>query len=205
MKVIALWLVIMLVGTAEVGSLPTGDKGRPFDGYILTNNTAIEIESDPPPDLVVNDETPKWTSKVFEVEEVWPGDSGNASLNLTNIGDPGTLSMNVTNLKDFEMGCNEPESLADSTCGDPGEGEGELSKKLDMQIWWDDNHNTVWDSGETIIAEGTLYNIAGVTYNLGSLNNTEIKYLGIAWSVDSTVGNEIMGDECSFDIQFALD
>lgn len=205
MKVIAFCLVIMLLGTVEVASLATGDMGRPFDRYILTNNTAIEIESDPPPDLVVNDETPKWTSKVFEVEEVWPGDSGNVTLNLTNIGDLGTLSMNVTNLLDSEKGCNEPESLADSTCGDPGEGEGELSKKLDMLIWWDDNNNGLYEPpGETLIAADTLYNIAGVTYNLGPLDNTEIKYLGIAWAVDSTVGNEIMGDECTFDIQFGL-
>jgi len=209
MKAILLWLLITLLGTTGVGSLPIGDMGRPIDRYIRDNDTAIEIESDPPPDLVVNDENP-WggatpgSSKVFEVDEVWPGDSGGATLKLQNIGDPGILSMNVTNLKDFEMGCNEPESLADSTCGDPGEGEGELSQKLDMRIWWDGNHNTVWDSGETIIAEDTLYNIAGVPYNLGSLNNTEIKYLGIAWWVDSTVGNEIMGDKCSFDIRFVL-
>jgi hypothetical protein len=203
MKVILLWLVIMLLGMAELGSPATGDMGRPFDRYILANNTAIKIKSDPPPDLVVNGENP-WVSILFEVEEVWPGDSGNATLKLTNKGDPGTLSMNVTNLLDFEMGCNEPESLVDSTCGDPGQGEGELSKKLDMRIWWDDNHNTVWDSGETIIAEDALYNIAGATYNLGSLNNNEIKYLVMAWSVDSSVGNEIMGDKCTFDIQFVL-
>jgi hypothetical protein len=42
-------------------------------------------------------------------------------------------------------------------------------------------------------------------YDLGPLDYMEIRYLGIAWSVDSTVGNEIMGDECSFDIQFVLD
>lgn len=198
MKVIAFWLVVMLLGMAVVGSLASGDMSRPFDGYILASNTASD-----PPDLVVRDENP-WTSKVFEIEEVWPGWWGGAALKLQNIGDPGILSMNVTNLKDFEMGCNEPESLADSTCGDPGEGEGELSKRLDMRIWWDKNHNAVWDSGEAIIAVDTLYNIAGVTYNLGSLNNTETKYLGIGWSVDSTVGHEIMGDKCSFDIHFIL-
>jgi len=206
MKAILLWLLITLLGTTGVGSQATGDMARPFDRYILNNDTAIEIESDPPPDLVVNDETPKWTSKVFEVEEVWPGDSGGATLKLQNVGDPGILSMNVTNLKDFEMGCNEPESLADSTCGDPGQGEGDLGQKLDMRIWWDDNNNgTCEPPGETSIAEDTLHNIAGVTYNLGSLNNTETKYLGIAWSVDSTVGNEIMGDKCTFDIRFVLD
>jgi hypothetical protein len=206
MKVIAFWLVIVLLGVAVVGSLAGGGTGIPFDGYILASNTA-ENESDSSPDLVVNDENP-WTSRVFEVEEVWPGDAGGATLKLQNIGDTGILSVNVTNLKDFEMGCNEPESLADSTCGNPGEGEGELSKNLDMRIWWDDNNNGSYEPGppfnETLVVEDTLYNIAGIAYNLGSLNNAETKYLGIGWSVDSTVGNEIMGDECSFGIQFVL-
>jgi hypothetical protein len=184
----------MLLGAAEIGTPATGDMGKPSDRYILTNNAAIEIESDPPPDLVVNNENP-WVSTVFEVDEVWPGDSGNVTLNLTNIGDPGTLQLHLLNLVDYPGITPEPEPTPDS---------GELSQKLDILIWWDDNYNTVWDSGETIIAEDALYNIAGVIYDLGSLNNAETKYLGIAWSVDSAVGNEIMGDRCSFDIQFGL-
>ena len=195
MKAIVLWLVIMLVGTAELGSLPIKDMGRPFDGYILANDTAIEIESDPPPDLVVNDENP-WTSRVFEVEEIWPGDSANVTLKLQNIGDPGTLYLHLPNLVDEPGITPEPEPTPDL---------GELSQNLDMLIWWDDNNNGIYDAGEgPPIAEDTLKNIACNIYDLGTLDYMEIRYLGIAWSVDSTVGNEIMGDKCSFDIQFAL-
>jgi hypothetical protein len=197
MKAILIWLVIMLLGTAELGSLAAGDMDDPFDRYILTNNTAIEIESDPPPDLVVNDETPKWISKVFEVEEVWPGDSGEATLKLQNIGDLGTLYLHLLNLMDEPGITPEPEPTPDS---------GELSQNLDMLVWWDDNNNGIYDAGEgPPIAEDTLENIACNIYDLGTLDYMEIRYLGIAWAVDSAVGNEIMGDKCSFDIQFVLD
>jgi len=197
MKAILIWLVIMLLGTAELGSLVAGDMDGPFDRYILNNNTAIEIESDPPPDLVVNDETPKWISKVFEVEEVWPGDSGEATLKLQNIGDLGTLYLHLLNLMDEPGITPEPEPTPDS---------GELSQNLDMLVWWDDNNNGIYDAGEgPPIAEDTLENIACNIYDLGTLDYMEIRYLGIAWAVDSAVGNEIMGDKCSFDIQFVLD
>lgn len=185
--------------------MATGGVAEFFYRYML-DNTLIVSASDPPPDLVVNGEIPKWTSKVFQVEDVWPGDSGNATLELQNIGDPGTLQLHFLDLQDFEMGCNEPESLVDSTCGDPGEGEGELSQNLDMLIWWDTNNNGIYDASEAPpIAEGKLKDIACITYDLGTLNSMETKYLGIAWSVDNSVGNEIMGDKCTFDIQFALD
>jgi hypothetical protein len=195
MKALLLWLVIMLLGTAELGPLATGDMGRPFDRSILTNNTAIEIESDPPPDLVVNGENP-WVSIVFKVDEVWPGDSGGETLMLQNIGDPGTLYLHLLNLVDDPGITPEPEPALDL---------GELSQNLDMLIWWDDNNNGLYDGGEgPAIAEDTLKNIAYNIYDLGTLNSMETKYLGMAWSVDTTVGNEIMGDECSFDIQFGL-
>lgn len=196
MKAIALWLVIMLLGTAEVGSLATGDMGRPLDRYILTDKTTIQIEPDPPPDLVVNDETPKWTSKVFEIEEVWPGDSGGETLKLQNMGDPGNLYLHLLNLVDETGITPEPEPTPDL---------GELSQNLDMLIWWDDNNNGIYDAGEgPPIAEDTLENIACNIYDLGTLGYMETKYLGIAWSVDNSVGNEIMGDECTVDIQFGL-
>jgi len=177
--------------------MATEDVTEWFNRYIPINDTPIEIESDPPgEDLVVNGENP-WVSIVFEVDEVWPGDSGGATLKLQNVGANSTsLELELLNLVDTSLSTPEPEPTPD---------EGELSKKLDMRIWWDDNNNGLYElPGETLIAEDTLYNIAGVTYNLGSLNNTETKYLGIAWWVDTTVGNEIMGDKCSFDIQLVL-
>lgn len=195
MKAIIALLLVILLGGAGVAPMATGGVAEFFYRYML-DNTLIVSASDPPPDLVVNGEIPKWTSKVFQVEDVWPGDSGVASLKLQNVGDPGTLYLHFLNLVDEFGIIPEPEPTPDN---------GELSQNLDMLIWWDNNQNNEYDAGETKIAEGKLKDIACITYDLGILGNMETKYLGIAWSVDNSVGNEIMGDKCTFDIQFALD
>jgi hypothetical protein len=193
-RIVAFVVLVLISATMLVAAEPA----TLFSNYLASDNQVIEtdVETDPPPDLVVNDELPKWQSKVFEVADVMPGDSGAATLKLQNVGGNGTLELQFLNLKDESITTPEPEPIPD---------DGELSQNLDMLIWWDDNNNGVYEPpGETLIAEDILYNIAGVIYNLGSLNNTETKYLGIAWSVDSTVGNEIMGDKCTFDIQFGM-
>ena len=196
MKAIIALLLVILLGGGGMAPMATEDVTEWFNRYIPINGTAIEIESDPPgEDLVVNDENP-WVSRVFEVEGICPGCSGGATLKLQNIGDPGNLYLHLLNLVDDPGITPEPEPAPDL---------GELSQNLDILIWWDDNNNGIYDAGEgPPIAEDTLKNIACNMYDLGTLDYTGIRYLGIAWSVDSTVGNEIMGDECSFDIQFVL-
>ena len=195
MKTIIFWLLIMLLGGGGMAPMAIGDGADLFHKYTPINDKPIQIETDPPPNLVVNDENP-WTSKVFEVEDVWPGNSDGVTLKLQNIGDPGILQLHLLNLVDEPGTTPEPEPTPDL---------GEFSQNLDMQIWWDANSNGVYEPpGEALIVEDTLDNVAGNIYGLGTLRHLEIKYLGIAWSVDNSVGNEIMGDRCTFDIQFLL-
>jgi hypothetical protein len=168
-----------------------------LDGYSPSEGAITESDPPPAPDLVVDDELPKWQSKVFEVAGVMPGDSGTATLKLQNVGGNGTLELQFLNLSDEPIATPKPEPTPDN---------GELSRNLDMLIWWDDNHNGVYDEllGEDKVAEGKLDDIANVVYDLGSLDYMETKYLGMGWSIDSTVGNEIMRDRCTFDIQFGI-
>jgi hypothetical protein len=192
-EIIACILVLLLSVIALVpiasGSITPLDGSSPSGGAIM--------KSDPPPDLVVNGELPKWQSRVFEVAEVMPGDSGTATLKLQNVGGNGTLELQFLNLRDESIATPEPELTPD---------DGELSQNLDMLIWWDGNQNGVYDEllGENKVAEGKLYDIADVIYDLGSLDYMETKYLGMGWSIDSSVGNEIMRDRCTFDIQFGI-
>jgi predicted ribosomally synthesized peptide with SipW-like signal peptide len=150
-------------------------------------------------DLAVNDENP-WVSTVFEVKDVWPGDSGRVTLKLTNVSsDPngaGPLDLQILNLVDYPGITTEPEPKPDL---------GELSSNLRMLIWFDDNNNGIYEPpGEVKIVEDSLYNIAYKTYDLGILGSLQTRYLGIAWSVARAVGNEIQGDRCVFDIQFHI-
>lgn len=195
------FMLVILLSVAGVAPMATGGFAGFLDGYIASGDTLAQsdIESYPPaddppdPNLVVNGEDP-WVSRVFEVEGVKPGDSGGATLKLQNVGDDGTLQLQFLNLVDEPLTTPEPEPAPDS---------GELSQKLDMLLWFDDGDN-LYETGEVIIAEDTLKNIADITYDLGTLNFMEMKYLGIAWSVDGAVGNEVVWDKCTFDIQFVL-
>lgn len=190
-EIIACILVLLL---SVIALVPTASGSMTsLDGYSPGEGTITESK----PDLVVNDELPEWQSRVFEVAEVMPGDSGTATLKLQNVGGNGTLEFQFLNLRDESITTPEPEPTPDN---------GELSQNLDMLIWWDDNQNGVYDEllGEKKVAEGKLYNIADVIYDLGSLDYMETKYLGMGWSIDSTVGNEIMRDRCTFDIQFGI-
>ena len=196
MKAIIALLVMILLGGGGMAPMASEGAAGFVNRYVPINDTTIEIERDPPgEDLVVNGENP-WVSRVFEVDEVWPGDSGAATLTLQNIGGPGRLYLHFLDLVDEPGITPEPEPTPDN---------GELSQNLDMLIWWDDNNNGVYEPpGETLVVEDTLKNIACNIYDLGTLDYMEMKYLGIAWSVDDSVGNEIMGDECTFDIEFQI-
>jgi hypothetical protein len=193
-KEIIACILVLLLSVIALVPMASGSI-TPLDGSSLSEGTIMK--SDPPPDLVVNDELPKWQSRVFEVAEVMPGDSGAATLKLQNVGGNGTLELQFLNIKDESITTPEPEPTPDN---------GELSRNLDMLIWWDNNQDGVYDEllGENKVAEGKLYNIANVIYDLGSLDYMETKYLGMGWSIGGTVGNEIMRDRCTFDIQFGI-
>ncbi len=130
-----------------------------------------------------------------EVEDTFPGDSGTATVKLENIGGDGTLHLQLKNLVDEAGTTCENEPLPDK---------GELSAKLDMLLWRDDG-DSQYEAGEEIIATGTLHDIAGCIYDLGILPEGGLTYLGMSWSVDSAVGNEILGDKSIFDIEVRIE
>ena len=153
------------------------------------------------PDLMVNGENP-WTSKVFEVSGAMPGDWGETTIELQNVGDEkGSLYFQIINLVD------NPNVLVET---EPTPDLGELSQNLNMLIWIDDGDN-IFEWGEVIIAQDTLYNIVDYNatsgpYYLGALYpEITIMYVGICWWLDCDVGPEAQEDECTFDIQFMLD
>jgi hypothetical protein len=64
------------------------------------------------------------------------GADGIRRLTLSNTGTlPGKASFTVRELTDRENGCTEPEALVDSTCGNPGNGEGELDEGLIVVVY----------------------------------------------------------------------
>ncbi len=133
---------------------------------------------------------------------------------LANVGSiVGQPWIEITNLEDRDNDCNDPESDVDSTCGDPGLTEGELSDNLFMQInaagsgGFEYPHGTgCIDSGRNCplsywaghgpIGQGTWENIPG---------SSSIAPMVLGFEVACDVGNIIQSDSAEFDIVFHLD
>jgi len=170
-------------------------------------------------DLTVDSENP-WTSTKITVANMKPGDSGAVDCTLTNTGNlAGTLNANITNLSDGQGTCTEPECFDEggtsynSTSGTcTGNTPVNLSSKMDIVVWVDDGagggtaNNGVKDGTEQQLFSGTLAaaNTAGPWSVTGGLGASSTTYIGISYSIATTVTNEIQDDSSTFTIEFNL-
>jgi len=140
---------------------------------------------------------------MFNVNDVKPGDSGSAEINLSNAGSlDGYLDINFSNVVDNDPTLTDPEDEVDDTQGD---GQGELADNLDILAYIDENGNSTYDAGtDALVYDGKAINIAGEQLSNYSLTSGASKTFRIEWSVDSGVGNVIQDDEAGFDIEFEL-
>ena len=147
-------------------------------------------------DLEVNDENP-WTTAPISVSNMKPGDKREVTIKLKNVGSiGGYVCMWIKDVINSPGTTPEPEPTPDR---------GELGANIKITIWQDDGDN-VLENGEEVYVSGR---------SLDSLNNTKVvkdkplsaretTYIGFAWEIPSTVGNEIMGDSVTFTIEFVL-
>ena len=155
-------------------------------------------------DLEVDDENP-WASVKINVvtPPMKPGDSGAVTCKLENVGtiDGSSLTVDLTNLVDSPGTTPNPEPTPDN---------GELSANIDIVLWEDNGAgggvagNGIQDGTEATLYSGKLNAVAG-PYTVGSgLGAGATTYVGISYSIASSVGNEIQDDSCTFDIVFVL-
>jgi predicted ribosomally synthesized peptide with SipW-like signal peptide len=122
----------------------------------------------------------------FSVSDVKPGDSNSKGIVLSNSGTlAGKAYIHFKNVVDSPGTTPEPEPTPDY---------GELSKNLYIKVLVD----------STIKAEGYLSDIKSNSYELGTIAGGGSLTVTIQWSIPSDVGNVIMGDSVTFDIEFSL-
>ncbi len=151
---------------------------------------------------------------IFNFADVKPGDDGEDTISLHVDTNPAWVCAEVSNVTQYENGCNPPELKAEQdeynpdpeTCGDAGEGQGELWNNLTFSIWMDDNCDNIPDPEE-------------LPYLVENANASDIKWpiadsqtggspirdacIGVAWSVPDEVGNIIQSDSVRGDITFS--
>lgn len=162
-------------------------------------------------DLSVNGEN-SWTSTIFDISDVKPGDSGTTTIKLKNEGTlpkpggpPWTSKVYITfeNLVDDDVSCSEPEKEAgDNSCGS---GEGELAENLNITVkdFWDPNCQINKRFEEThTLAEWVN---KGKTFLKDDMPAGDVNCVVISWSVPTSTGNIIQSDKVTFDVKFTLE
>jgi predicted ribosomally synthesized peptide with SipW-like signal peptide len=115
---------------------------------------------------------------LFSFDDVKPGDHGTNVISLHVYDNDAYACMYTENDTDFDNGCTEPEGDVDGTCGNPGPGDGELSKYLNVFAWRDLNGDGIYQpSTETVLAAPNTYK------NIFILGN------GLAYADSLTGGN----------------
>ena len=150
--------------------------------------------------------------------DVKPGDQHEAtiSFHVYNNNAWGRIKIDPSHTHDYEYGCTEPESEVDATCGNAGDGEGELSQNILFTIWLDQGSIAGWQCAEndpacetdpeegdnqlngietalvTDIPMSQLINDWYVFPEEIIASNTY--YVGVSWRIPSSVGNIIQTD-----------
>ena len=139
--------------------------------------------------------------------------SGSKTWTINNTGSvPGNLTMEVFNVVNNDNGCNEPEALVDSTCGNPGPGEGELggvistSVDLDTDAAGPNPATTVINTDLATANAGqylTQWNANAGTVTIPAGGSVTVT---MNWSNDpASYGNEIQSDDLTFDVKFNIE
>lgn len=145
------------------------------------------------------------------VEKLGSGEvvSGSKTWLIKNVGSlPGRFSLSLQNLKNLENGCNEPELLVDTTCNDPGEGEGELGQQITANFLLLENNK--------LIELGTLMMNNTAAQSLDEMFNRRPQKIVIPagksvkltldWDTSqASYGNEAQSDSVAFDLVFDLE
>lgn len=135
----------------------------------------------------------------YTFENMKPGDKEEVTFHLKNVGtiEDVKAKMHLDVTQNLENGCNEPEELVDTTCGDPGDGEGELCGVLLTAIYFNGGLVTQrYLADLDAMGEFSLPPWQSDWYQ----NEVRLKF-----SIDSGVGNIIQGDSCTVDITFGLE
>lgn len=163
---------------------------------------------------------------VFNCTDVKPGDNGESTVKFKLESNPAWACVLVNNVVDSENGCNEPEMSAEPNCTENGNGQ--LDENLLLTVWVDDGNgtggvacNNVRDGSEQILAtDEALSSFSSLTGQMvlpvsdttaNSMLGQNIALqpgehcLGIAWSVPTTVGNEVQTDKLSGDLAFYVE
>jgi len=197
------FLVIMVVASLGIAATQAlfRDVEKSQQGTFVVGTLDLTLEEENGAQVAQNITVTKIGSqKTLAGEKTWK---------IHNQGSlDGDLAFKLANVQNLENGCNEPESLVDSTCDNPGDGEGELGSELIFQV---------------IVGQGNQARTL-VTSDLSPAHvdqfeqqwnqaNPPIKVkagqtldVTLKWhNKENSLGNEVQSDSLQFDVIYELE
>ena len=162
------------------------------------------------------------SEKFFDFSDVKPGDSGEDTISLHVYNNDAWGCVTITPTANDDISSNEPELAASDIQNDPNNlWDGELAQNMQFMIWADVCNqggvpgDNIYQAGcDRLLTQGTGP-LAPVTWALadsvtpnvftgtiGPLIGSNNYYIGVAWNIPTTVGNEIQSDSYSADVSF---
>jgi predicted ribosomally synthesized peptide with SipW-like signal peptide len=188
-----------------------------YDGMICGLASGVWEEEKPDssrrPELLGKDCACSWGidnftgQPFFDFTDVKPGDDGEDTVSLHLDDNPGWLCAQITNLKNADNACTQPEAVVDTTCDNPGLGQGELQDNLFFNIWKDVDCQNDFDEG----VDTYLLKDAKATDGMWPVFDSSIgpplpggvtTCIGIGWNVPLATNNIIQTDSFSADVIF---
>ena len=159
--------------------------------------------------------------KFFNFLDIKPGAWGEDTISLHLYDNPAWAWLKIDNVANQENGCTEPEGDVDTTCGDPGTGEGELYQNLHFLIWMDNDGDNVYDAGERKLHDGGNLDSCevwrldgGPCCDIDPFLPCSNYYVGVKWCLGTfdgnyncngtSIGNEAQTDGVNLDVIFAV-
>lgn len=97
----------------------------------------------------------------FTVANMRPGNQPTGQFRLHNSGSlSGYLDLENISVTSEENGCNEPEIGAGDTTCSPSTGNGELQNVVNMRLYWDNDCNGSYSTGDVQIYSGMTGSVA---------------------------------------------
>jgi len=147
------------------------------------------------------------TVTFFTETSIAPGDSGQATLPVGNAGSlTGYVDVSVADLRNYENAIVGNESSADSTGGDPGQGNGELQDNLEVNAYFLNG-----GGGNEVYLGANQYETIGTAFATGTDYDVSHQISGggsdtfvIDWQLPSGTGREAQSDSVELDLTFEL-
>ena len=132
----------------------------------------------------------------FTATDLVPGAQGNAKMTVSNAGSIGGALFGKISAVTNSGGSNpEPEKAS-------GADNGELGAAMTITIYIDANNNGVYDAGETLYYNNNPA-VSG-SWNMGTLAAGGSIVVSVYYSISPDATNAIMGDICTFSIEYTL-